>query len=188
MTTYYRLSSSDFDVWMNQRIWIRNDAKEVRKHYIYEMAHQLTAWMKSYGYTMDSRWHNGRTVLANWLYRICVRTKVGAQKQLNSSNIIGEIYHSNQTEDMVRFNMTIGAQGIEEFLEDWKMVEDLDPECPMGQAVQSELEMLLWSYLDFDCDEESGDEATEVTQRGAKVDEYLQDAAEGFHGGKGSKV
>ena len=188
MTTYYRLSSRDFDVWMNQLIWVRDDAKEERKHYIYQLARQLTAWMKSYGYMMDSRWHDGRTVVANWLYRICVRTKFGAQKHLEPSAIVGEICHRNQTEDMVRFNMTIGAQGIEEFLESWKMVEDLDPECPMGQAVQSELEMLLWSYLDFDSEEESADEATEVIQRGAKVDEYLQDAAEGFHGGKGSKV
>jgi hypothetical protein len=144
--------------------------------------------MKQNGYTMDSRWHDGRTVVANWLYRICVRTKVGAHKDLESSAIIGEIYHRNQTEDMARYYATIGSQGIEEFLEGWALVEDLDPETPMGQAVQTELEMLLWSYLDFDSEEESSEETGDTLPRGVKVDEYLQDAAEGYHGGRGSKV
>ena len=68
---------------------------------------------------------------------------------------------------------------------------------------QSELEILLWSYLDLDeseqgaivlemLEQESSDSEDHHARRGravaARVDEYIQDAAEGYHGGVGYKV
>jgi hypothetical protein len=197
MNAYYRLSSRDFDVWFNQTIWINDYKQEARKYSIYDFADELTRWMRKKGYKMDSRWDTGRTVVANWLYRLSIRVKVGAQPQLKCNAIIGSIIHRNYMEDLHRFNTVVGSTGIEEFMEMWSLNEEFSPELPLGQAVQNELESLLWSYLDLDESEQGAivlelmehdhsDEEGVPTAR--RVDDYIQDAAEGYHGGAGYKV
>jgi hypothetical protein len=87
-------------------------------------------------------------------------------------------------------------------MESWSLIEDFDTTLPLGQAVQSELEILLWSYLDLDESEQGmvvlemleqdSSDSEDPIRRGravtARVDEYIQDAAEGYHGGVGYKV
>ena len=197
MTAYYRLSSRDFDIWFNQTIWVNDCKKEARKYSVYDFAEELTRWMRAKGYKMDSRWDTGRTVVANWLYRLSIRVKVGAQAQLRCSAIVGAIHHRNFNEDLHRFHTVIGSTGIEEFMEQWSLIEDFDPTLPLGQTVRTELESLLWSYLDLDeseqgaivlelMEQDHSDEEGVPTAR--RVDDYIQDAAEGYHGGVGYKV
>lgn len=203
MSSYYHLSSYDFAIWLNQEIWINGAEKEPRKYCLYEFADALTKFMKSHGYRMDIRWGTGRTVITNWLYRLSVRVKVGEQRQLRPSVIAGEIHHRCLPEDFDRFHCVVGSIEIMNFMEAWSLIEDFDTSLPLGQAVQSELEILLWSYLDLDeseqgaivlemLEQESSDSEDHHARRGravaARVDEYIQDAAEGYHGGVGYKV
>lgn len=197
MPTYYRLSSRDFDAWFNQEIWINHSAKDARKYAVYRFADELTSWMKKSGYTMDHRWNTGRTVVANWLYRLSVRIKVGHQACLRTRAIIGGIIHRNLVEDQDRFHSVIGSAGIQKFMSKWSLNEDFDTSMPLGQTIQNELEIFLWSYLDLD-ESAQGNIVLELIEQdhsdseGApvarRVDEYIQDAAEGYHGGVGYKV
>ncbi len=174
-----------------------HSTKEARKYTIYEFAEDLTHWMKKNGYTMDRRWYTGRTVVANWLYRLSIRVMVGKQPCLRTHAITGEIIHRNFIEDQHRFYNVIGSAGIQHFMSKWSLHEDFDTTMPLGQVIQNELESLLWSYLDLDEsaqgnivlelieNDHSDGEGAPVTRR---VDEYIQDAAEGYHGGVGYKV
>ena len=186
----YRLSVRDFDTWLNQEIWTNYSIKEPRKYILYDFADELTRWMRKKGYRMDHRW--GRTAVTNWIYRLSVRIKIG---QSQPRTIVDSVIHRNLPEDLYRFHTVIGSASIQDFMSEWSLCEEFTTELPLGRAIQTELESLLWSYLDLETSEqgdlvvsllEQEDSDGEFTTR--RVDEYIQDAAEGFHGGVGYKV
>jgi hypothetical protein len=201
MKRAYKASEGDFQVWLDAPIWISDNEKGTRREYIPLLADALTAWMKKIGYTMDGRWGKGHRALAKWLYAIHV-VEIG-RCDFNAPLAYPEIIHRNWQEDYDEFNLYLDYDSVSEFLEPWATIEDLNPDFRWGSRVCEELQKLLWHYVDLDVSkngiklaeklqESDSDSDSGGSRRGGrrkKVDDvYLQEAREGLHGGRGSKV
>lgn len=199
MKKAYKASEGDFQVWLDTPIWVSDCEKGTRRDYIPLLADELTLWMKTIGYTMDYRWGKGHRVLAKWLYAIHVLEI--ARLDYNAPLAYPEIIHRNWPEDKDEFHLYLDFDSISDFLEPWRTVEDFDYDVRWGRRVYEELETLLWHYVDLDASrigiklaekllESDSDSDSGGSRRGRKKvdDVYLQEAREGLHGGRGSKV
>jgi hypothetical protein len=193
----YKASESDFQVWLDTPIWVSDNTRGTRREYIPALADSLTAWMKTIGYKMDGRWAKGHRILAKWLYAIHILEI--ARCDMNAPLAYPEIIHRNWPEDKDEFHLYIDFHSISDFLEPWKTIEDLDYDVSWGRRVYEELETLLWHYVDLDASKigiklaekllESDSDSDSGGGRRRKIDDvYLQEAREGLHGGRGSKV
>lgn len=138
----------DFNDWLEQHIWISNMEKAARKTYIPMLYDSLTHFMKSKGYVMDSRWGRGPMIVARWLYAIHVHEV--ARKRSYEPIGYPDIQHRNWEEDNDVFDCTIDLQTVEEFMDEWKTVEDFNIETRQGFRTQVELQTLLYTYVDID--------------------------------------
>jgi hypothetical protein len=188
---------SDYHRWLSQFVWTNGITKEVRGDVLPEFAESLTRWMNKKGYEMDSRWHlNKYRIVSTWLYAIHVKEVAG--RSVLRPLQYPPIQHRNTREDYDQFNHVISSSDYTDFLESWGLHEDFDLESPVGQRTLLELPTLVWTFIDLEVskqgqliasywgDSDSDDER--YTSRNKGTDVYLEEAREGFHGGRGSKV
>jgi len=184
-------SSSDFQVWLDQEMWVVANHKLARREYIPDFADDLTEFMKSCGYTMDIRWNNGHYIVAKWLYMIHVQEFV--TKDYNGKLRYAEPHHRDWPEDFLQYTHMMNFDRISSFMERWRFYEDFDLETRAGQRVLHELQYLLYVFIDMDSSEngklfdDDSDSEHDETYRG-RDDVYLMEARDGLHGGRGSKV
>jgi hypothetical protein len=197
MKQSYKVSEQDFQVWLDEMVWVCDNEKGTRREYIPHLADAITDWMRSIGYTMDSRWGKGHRIVAKWLYTIQVLEI--ARRDYGAPLAYPEIIHRDWAEDYDMFTLNIEYDTIEQFLGTWNTVEDLDPEMRWGQRAHDELQTLLWHYIDLDASKvgiklaekliTSDSDSDSGGGRARKSDDvYLQEAREGMHGGRGYKV
>lgn len=198
----YKISEKDFQLWLDESVWVCDNKKGTRRDYIPYFADALTDWMHFIGYKMDDRWAKGHRVVAKWLYAIQVLEI--AKRDYGAPLAYPEIIHRDWSEDRDTYNINIDYTMVEEFMESWKTIEDLDPETRWGQRVVLEMQTLLWHYIDLDTskigiklaeklitsdsDSDSGGSRRGSGRRRKPDDIYLQEAREGLHGGRWSKV
>ncbi len=148
----YPISESDFQIWLDQEGWVSDCTKETRREWIPAFAECITEWMNRLGYTMNAEWKKGHRVVAYWLYVVhCVsrstpedndRRLLKYYKYYNT--------HRNWPQDRHYFDMTVDPFEIQEFMELWKTVEDLDDTIPLGQKTLLEFQDFLYTWIDPD--------------------------------------
>jgi hypothetical protein len=147
MSRVYRTCFSDYKEWLHQKIWLTGNEQGFRKEYIPAFWKSLTQFMKKKGYVMDERWNKGPTVVARWLYAIHVHEI--ARHDTNKPLGYPTILHRDWPEDYDVFDFHIDIQAIEEFIDNWRNVEDMDVETSHGFRTQVELQKLLYTYVDI---------------------------------------
>jgi hypothetical protein len=184
-------STSDFQVWLDQELWIEDNSKMARRKYICAFADDLTEFMRFCGYTMDMRWNKGHYIVAKWMYMIHVQEFV--TKKYDGRIHYAGSYHRNWPEDFLEYTHIMGFDTISSFMERWRLYEDFDPETRVGQRILHELQNLLYPFIDMDRSKNGGifddeeDSEHEEAYKG-RDDVYIMEAREGLHGGRGSKV
>ena len=202
MSKAYRVSSADFKGWLDSEIWLNDCEKGLRREYIPALTHAVREWMDTIGYKMSAQWTP--TVVAKWLYAISV---VEVARQSGASLSYPEPCHRDWQEDHDMYSCEVDFYSVSEFLESFKTIEDLDYDTsPIGRRVYEELQRLIYCYIDMDnsrrgkqlaakiLDTDSDSDSSgsrrrrQASRRTAEVDVYLQEAKEGYHGGRGAKV
>ena len=184
--------SKDFQLWLDQYVWVNGVERTTRREYIPYFAKILTGLMKAKRYTMDSQWKDGSLIIARWMYTI-QRDEI-ALGDYNSSVAYPEPTHRDWEEDLWEFQKIIDYNTISSFMDTWKLYEDFDQGTRVGQRMLHELQYILYPYLDLHAsyngrrvaealeDSDSDSESWKSGRRRNKnVDVYLLDASEGFH-------
>lgn len=191
---YYRINNSDFNLWLQQPIWISNTVRDRRRDILLEFNDCVTQLLKNKGYVMDERWNSTTSFpLLSWIYRIAVEET--ARYNYNNPVSIPPIIHRNTQEDYDYFYHIIDDDTIEKLMDEWSDVEDLNIDSRIGARVRTEIQEFLYTFVDLESskqgkviarfwENDGSDSDHELSSR----DNYLKDAVEGFHGGKGSKV
>jgi hypothetical protein len=191
---------SDFQLWLDQPVWFTDDTKVLRREYIPTFAEYLTSVMKGLGFTMSQEWGKGHKVVARWMY-IIMRTALNYDKPV----IYPEPFHRDWPEDLDEFQHLFTHEQAAKIIEQWKLCEDFDLDTRVGQRYLHELQHLLYPYIDMDASKagirvaialedsesdsdswKSGRGRSRSRMRGKDI--YLEEAQEGYHGGKGFKV
>jgi hypothetical protein len=193
----YRASGSDFQIWLDQPIWVTDNTKLTRREIYPAVAEELTEWLKSKGYTMSNRWGKGHKILAQWSYaQAC---------DFIRENKKGIVYpspsHRNTLEDYDQFHHICGFFDFQDLFEKWRMIEDFDPELPFGNILLHNIADLAYCFVDLDLskqgrriaqigeDSESDSDGSRTRKKKKRhEDVYLVEARQGMHGGKGWKV
>ena len=194
---YYRINNSDFNLWLNQDIWSSNTIREKRKYILLEFNECVTKLLKNKGYSMDERWNSTTSIpLISWIYRIAVEET--ARYNYNTPVLIPRIIHRNTEEDYDYFYHIIDNDTIEGLMNEWSDVEDLSIDSRIGARIRVEIQEFLYTFIDLDSSkqgrviarfwENDSSDSDHDDNKMVNRDNYLKDAVEGFHGGKGSKV
>ena len=185
------MSSKDFQLWLNQSVWVNGVERETRRKYIPFCAKELTNFMRSRGYVMDTRWADGTAVLARWMYNIQHDELYWGD--YNSAVKYPEASHRDWPEDQREFQYIMDHDTISSFMDTWKLYEDFDQDTRIGQRMLHELQFILYPYIDMDNsyngqvvaealdDNDSDTDSWKSGRRNKKMDVYLIDANEGFH-------
>jgi hypothetical protein len=207
MPIQYRSSGSDFQIWLDQPIWVTDNTKQTRREVYPGIAEDITAWMRRKGYVMDNRWARGHKKLAQWVYAFACDEIREEKKGIAYPPIL----HRDCQEDYDQFHHVCDFFEIQELFDGLKTVEDFDSELPLGNTLLHNFADLLYTFLDLqaskqgrliaqlyeDSDSSSESEWGRGDRRkgrkrqgnGRKVEDvYLQEARQGMHGGRGSKV
>lgn len=193
------MSEQDFQLWLDQYVWINDNTKVLRREYIPIFAEYLMNVMKGLGYVMSPKWGKGHRVVARWMYIIMRNERMNVQEL---QNIYPEPFHRNWPEDLDEFQHLFTHEETTKVFEQWKLYEDFDQDTRTGQRYLHELQYLLYPYLDMDAsktgirvanalDESDSDTDSWKSGNGKRMkskDIYLEEAQEGYHGGKGFKV
>jgi hypothetical protein len=182
--------SSDFQLWLNQPVWVNGVERVLRREYIPVFAKAVGGLLKSRGYVMA--WNNGALVIARWMYTI-QRDEI-ARGDYNSDVAYPEPLHRDWEEDSLEFQYVMDYDTISRFMDTWKLYEDFDQDRRVGQRMLHELQYILYPYLDLDNsrrgrivaeavdDTDSDSDSWKSGRRRARgTDAYLLDASEGFH-------
>lgn len=188
MTTYHKASARDYTCWMNQEVWTTDCTKGFRRDVLYAIGDDCVRWMSLKGYTMDSRFQKQ---FCHWLYRIYIQEF--ARHAYGKSVHIPAIEHRNTQEDYDQFYHTVSYDAIHTYLDGWKTVEDFHYDSRIGTRVRAELQEFLYTQIDLDTSKQGkliasfwdNNSDSDGENRG---DIYINDANQGYHGGKGSKV
>lgn len=202
----YYPTSSDFQVWLDQLIWVTDNSKLTRREVYPGLAEEITGFLRSRGYVMDHSWGRGHRAFARWVYQLHCRFLSDDKERTIH---VPDVLHRNLPEDYDQFHHTISSDDVMDLMEHWRHVEDFDPESPLSQEILVELSDFLYRWLDLDAskqgkkiaklfDESESDsdggwpkkKKPGKRQGGGKkpVDIYLVEATQGMHGGKGWKV
>lgn len=185
------MSASDFQLWLDQRVWVEDNKKLRRREYIPLFAEELTAYVRSLGFTMSYEWRKGHMCVARWMY-ILMR---------NKDPVYPAPFHRNWSEDLYEFHHIFTHEATANFFEGWKLYADFDQETHVGQRYLHELQHLVYPYIDMDASkagmrvaialedlESDADSWKSGYRRTDRRDVYLEEAQDGYHGGKGFKV
>lgn len=158
----YNRSESDFQRWLNSEIWVNGCKRGIRKEYIPELSTSIEKWMGQKGYEMDSRW--GPLVVSKWLYAIQIAV-VARKQSIHTALGYPTLLHRNWPEDQDNFDILVGFDEREEFLDGWDSNEDFDKTMPSGKKIRLEFEELLWTYVSL-----------EKSRQGRKVASWMEDS------------
>jgi hypothetical protein len=190
----------NFDLWLDEEVWVSNSEKGTRREYIPFFADALTLFMKQKGYKMCAEWGKGHRIVARWMYIIHRDELIykAHDKKIKYPNS----YHRDWEEDFDEYQHIITHDTISTFMKNWELYEDFDPNTRVGQRVLHEIQQLLYPYLnlvisrngiriadllyDSDSDAESWRSGGKPRRNAADI--YIKEAQEGIHGGRGSKV
>lgn len=186
------MRTSDFQIWLSQPVYVNHVTQMPRRRILPVFVDELMDMLRAKGYIMCEEWRSGHLIVAQWLYRI---------HQNRDKLVYPRPYHRAWPEDYAEFQHVLDSEVIGEFMESWGLCEDFDPDTRLGQRVLHELQLLLYPYLDLeesrngqivadalsesDSESEDGRRARPAVR---KVDNYIADAQEGYHGGNWSKV
>ena len=186
-------TTNNLQLWLNQYVWVGNETIK-RRDYIPDFAEALTAFAAKKGYTMDVRWKKGHLVVAKWLHSIH-RQEYCYNSQGNL--VYPEVGHRSWQEDDYQFYHVLSREDVQQFMETWDC-EDMCLDTRVGNRVLNEIHSLLWTYVDLDTSkqgqvvlerlEDSDSDSDGWEWRKPRVDQYLQDANDGYHGGRWAKV
>lgn len=193
----------NFQLWLDESVWISDNEKRTRREYIPYFADNLTRFMKKNGYTMCAEWGLGHRVVSRWMYIIHRDELIfkAHDKKIEYPNA----YHRDWEEDYDEFQKIMDYNTISSFMKNWELYEDFDLNTRVGQRVLNEIQYLLYPYLDLEVsrngvkladllyDSDSDTDSWKSGGRGGKPrrradDIYIKEAQEGIHGGRGSKV
>lgn len=196
----------DFQLWLDQNIWITDDTKGMRRKYIPAFAEYLTRILKRLGFTMCPQWGKGHRIVARWMY-IIMRDEVHQPLNYTKPDIYPQPFHRDWPEDLDEFHHVFTYDEVTKIFETCNSCEDFDIETRVGQRYLNELQYLLYPYIDMDIskagirvanalEESESDADTWKSGRGRgghggsmrSKDVYLEEIHEGYHGGKGFKV
>jgi hypothetical protein len=187
---------SDFQLWLDQPVWMGQE-KILRRDYIPSFAESVTFMMKNYGYKMCPEWRSGSRILAAWMYRImCDELR---DRKYDAPLPYPQPYHRNWPEDLNEFHYIIDNALLNSFFQEWISCDDFDPNTRVGSRIRYELHQLLYVYIDMDAsrngiriaemlEDSDSDSDSWHSGGGRREDVYLEEAREGFHGGRGAKV
>jgi len=198
--------SSNFNLWLSQPVWVNSLVTIPRRAMIPVFAEELMQFLRKKGYVMSHEWRAGHMVVARWLYIIQKDELV--RKHYDNKVAYPTPFHRNWPEDYDEFQYILDTETLRGFTDSWTHCEDFDPETRIGQRVINELQHLIYPYLDLDAsrngmrvasaladsdsDSDGGARRSKARMRGSgsgsKVDNYIADAQEGYHGGNWSKV
>ena len=184
-------NKDDFNLWLDQWVWVSGNTTLQRRKYIPHFANELTVFMKRCGYTMDRRWNSGALAVAKWMYAVHLQEYVFKQGYVQNPKII----HRNLEEDYSEYLHVMDFDKVSRFIEIWRLYEDFDKESPIGQKMLNEITEFLYCYIDIDMSEH-GRNITELLYEtdsdgeggNRRDDVYITDSREGYHGGDGYKV
>lgn len=199
MTDNHIPTAADFQLWLDQPIWVTDCEKMTRRETYPEIAEEITRFLKSRGYTMDSAWGRGYRALARWAYQIHSRRM---SNDKGRALILPDVLHRNWPEDYEQFHHTISSDDVMDLFESWRHIEDFDLDSPLGQDLMMEFSSFLYRYLNLDVSKQgekiarlfdSSDSDSDAgwlkrKRPGRQTDIYLIEARQGMHGGKGWKV
>ena len=181
------LNKDDFNLWLDQEVWVRGDYTILRREYIPHFAEEVRQFMKDCGYTMDHRWKKGELILAKWMYRIhfqeCVKGDYGGEIHYPPA------FHRDWVEDHDEFLHIMSADRVSSFMERWRLYQDFDPDSRIGQRMIHEITSLLYIYIDMEASM-AGRRIAELLEEGSesesddkgRVDIYISDSRQGYHG------
>jgi hypothetical protein len=192
------MSTTDFQLWLDQPVWVQDNLKLLRREYIPVFAEDITTYLRNLGFTMSGEWGKGHKVVARWMYIIMrdERANLIYDKQV----IYPTPFHRDWPEDLDEFQHLFTHEDAVKIFDGWKMCEDFDQDTRVGQRYLHELQQLIYPYLDMDVSKagmrvaialeetESDSDSWRSGHRRERRDVYLEEAQEGYHGGKGFKV
>lgn len=187
----YKPSSTDFDKWINEKVWIDGNSKVTRRELLYSLTDDLAKWIPHYGYVMSSQFT--MKAVAHWLYAVAIVGKASGYPNHQRVRYPNP-EHRDWKEDYEYFHFTITQNELDKFLVKWRFAEGFEPDTRMGQRVALELAQLLYIYVDLErsqngkkiaefVESTSSDSDHEPVKRIAKKDVYLVELNEGNHGG-----
>ena len=176
-------------VWRSQPVWVGANKWE-RSVFLRDFATSIRKWMKTLGYTMEHRLENQ---LSLWLYRIYVQ-EVALKK--SEEVYIPEPEHRNTEDDYEQYNMVVDHHEVTKFMNEWSMFQDMDVNSIVGKRVWYGLQEFLYSLINLESSKQGRLIARMWDTSGSnsdnevdyKKDIYVEEAAKGLHGGRGSKV
>lgn len=197
------ISRKDFQLWLDQEVWVSGCTKALRRDWIPAFVEELTRRMNRLGYRMNANWRQGELVFAKWLYLVHCSSRT---QPWETDNRLRNYYanmkeHRDWPEDRDRFSAIVTLDTLEQLLDVYREIEDLSQELPLGQLMLSELPYFLYTWVDLDRSKQGdivarmfGDTTSDSDDEkwhpaSKKADDiYLEEAKQGFHGGRGSKV
>lgn len=200
MAAYYKSNSADYRAWLNSEAWVTGNQKATRREIMCWFADDLQKWVEMLGYKMSKNWVNNREkIVSQWVYGMSVFEV--ARKDYGHPLSYPEVEHRDWQEDLDYFHITFNCDEVDEFMNRWTEAEDFNDETRLGQRVKGELQKFVYCFLDLEncrngkrvakfletSDNESDSEREHQTKKNNN-DNYLEDAKEGFHGGRGQKV
>jgi len=194
---WYPASRKDYNVWMSQLVWSKGIDQCLRKDFICEFGYSIQVFMASFGYKMEERFIKE---LSLWLYRIHIQEV--ARKNHGGSVYLPDILHRNTEDDYDQYIMIVSEQDVDDFIDRWCDTEDLLENTHVGNRVRYGLHEFLFHVVNLDTsnqglfianlwnasDSNSDSENNETSLKSNGVDHYIEDAKDGFHGGRGVKV
>jgi hypothetical protein len=148
--------------WLNQMVYISGDNKVHRYEYIDSFAKYITKWIKKHGYKMGDTWGDGVKVTVRWMYAIFEQEVLNKNKY--GPLLYPEPFHRNLPEDLDSFEMVIDCEAINEFMENWKSIDELSESHPFGIRVRMEMQEFLYTYVNV-----------ESSKYGIKITHYYED-------------
>jgi len=193
MSLYSSPTKEEYRQWLYEEIWSFGAEREQRRYIIIDFFESLTNFMKKNGYVMDSRWKWKQ--LAFWMFRLHVQEKV--RLQFNKPVYLPEIIHRNTEEDYDYYETYMTSEIIDNFLEPWEELADMNVDTRVGYRLRYGLAEFLYIFVNLEnsksgrlvarrCEDSGSD--SEYDSGNKNSDSYLQDARDGYHGGRGYKV
>jgi hypothetical protein len=193
MSSYSLPSKEEYRQWLYKEIWSLDVEPEQRRCVIIEFFESLTKLMKKNGYVMDKRWKWKE--VAFWMFRLHIQERV--RLQFNKPVYLPEIIHRNTEEDYEYYETYMTSEIIDNFLEPWKRIDDMDVDTRVGYRLRYGLSEFLYTFVNLENSksgqivakrwEDSGSDS-DYDNGNRNYDSYLQDARDGYHGGRGFKV
>jgi len=181
-------------VWRSQPVWMGANKWE-RSVFIKEFAASVRKWMKTLGYTME---HRLEKELSLWLYRIYVQ-EIANKKygQFNPDPVyLPEPEHRDMEEDYDQYNMVVDHHEVSKLMSEWSMAQDMDVNSIIGKRVWYGLQEFLYNVINLESSKQGrliarlwdSSNSNSDNEFDYKKDIYIEEAAKGLHGGRGSKV